>query len=175
MMRVEVPDLSDPNLPKVKLVSGVQWEDAQAAQRAIHNSQRFREPLPLATWNSMRTAAQINFSREVCGLVDSRFNLHFVRNDHPVAERNFHTNESDLRRAVERIVVANDRIIGIFHTHPGGDRRPSRGDIDGWPNRDLNWRYWIATRDDVYEWEYENQPEEDPRFRREYLGKFNDQ
>lgn len=147
-----------PELPDIKLVSGVQWQDAHEAQQAIHNSQRFRMPLPTSTWNSLRMAAIQNFDKEVCGFIDSRWNLHFVHNVSADPVRNFEMDQNEVRRIVEWLSVANEHIVGVFHTHPGGLSTPSANDIVGWPNRDLAWRYFIATSADVYEYEYRNQP-----------------
>lgn len=144
-----------PELPDIRLVSGVQW--AEDYQHENHRPSRFRDPLPIPTWNSLRMGAMQNVT-EVCGFIDSRYNLHYITNAHEQPLDNFLMDQVEVRKTIERIAVANDRIIGVFHTHPGGLRTPSVGDLAGWPNRDLGWRYFIATRDDVYEYEYRNQP-----------------
>lgn len=114
--------------------------------------------LPISTLHSLMLSAQMN-SKEVCGLITNRFDLIYLANIHPEPESNFRMDWNQFRREVERLIVANESILGVFHTHPSGSGRPSAGDIAGWPNRDLRWRYFIATASDVYEWTYVNQPE----------------
>lgn len=116
-----------------------------------------REPLPIGLWNSLRHIALYN-KNEVCGLIDSRYQYHCIENAHEKPESNFIMDLQQFKRAIEHITVANERVIGVFHTHPGGSPLPSDNDIAGWPNPELNWRYFIATEIDVYEYEYPNQP-----------------
>lgn len=117
-----------------------------------------KEPLPVSVANCLRLACSYK-ATEVCGLITNTYELVYVDNVHPEPELNFAMDPDDFRRQIERISVADERVIAVFHTHPGGLGRPSANDIAGWPNRDLGWRYFIATRDAVYEFEYQNQPE----------------
>lgn len=120
-------------------------------------SSRMRTPMPIPTWNSLRHIASYS-ENEVCGFIDSRWNPHFITNRHAQPGVNFYMDQHEVRKTIERIAVANDTVLGVFHTHPSGSTYPSQGDISGWPNRKLNWRYWIATAQDVYEYEWINQP-----------------
>lgn len=114
-------------------------------------------PMPIPVWNQLRLAAKAS-DREMCGFIDNRWNLHFVKNSHWEPERHFLMDINDYKKVIERIYVAGERIIGVFHTHPSGNPKPSSGDIAGWPDRDLGWRYFISTESNVHEYEYVNQP-----------------
>lgn len=147
-----------PHIPDVKLVSGAQWEDAYDPHVKPVTMGRIPLPMPTSTWNSLRMAAAQNFDREVCGFITSSWQLNFITNVHQDFKHNFRMHEQQYADAIKRIYASNEQVLGVFHTHPSNDPRPSYGDIQGWPNKDLHWRYWIATAVDVFEWEYVNQP-----------------
>lgn len=115
------------------------------------------DALPVSTVNSLKLAARKSFS-EVCGFITNRYDIVYVKNSHPEPDANFIMDAIDYKRAIEQIYVGEDKIIGVFHTHPGGSPHPSMNDIKGWPNEQLGWRYLIATPDEVYEYQYKNQP-----------------
>ena len=117
----------------------------------------YERELPLSTINTLQRAA-VNNRVEVCGFIDTSYRIHFITNQHEDPAHNFIMDQDEVRRTIERIVVANEKILGVFHTHPSGHGRPSANDIEGWPNKDLGWRYFIATSSDVYDWEAVNQP-----------------
>jgi proteasome lid subunit RPN8/RPN11 len=59
----------------------------------------------------------------------------------------------DIQEALNEVCKINgDSVLGVFHTHPNDVPWPTPGDISGWPNPDLEWRYWIATNHEVIEW-----------------------
>ena len=117
-----------------------------------------RVPLPIPTWNRLRMIATQNFDQEMCGLIDSRYDIHYITNIAINKSRDFMMHPQEYARTIQELFVADLRILGVFHTHPGGLINPSANDLKGWPNPKLNWRYFIATQHDVYEWEYRNQP-----------------
>ena len=40
-------------------------------------------------------------------------------------------------------------ILGVYHSHPSGQKHPSPIDLEYWPAR---YRYWIVTGQGIYEW-----------------------
>lgn len=148
--------------PDIRCVSSPQWVDAHEAGASPVISDTYSNlPLPMSTWNSLRMAAQagaLHGEEEVCGFITSRFELYWITNRHLDPRNNFVMDQGEVSRCIETLSAANESIIGVFHTHPSGAHRPSDGDILGWPNRDLGWRYFIATASDVWEYRYLNQP-----------------
>lgn len=95
-----------------------------------------------------------NNRNEVCGFIDQREHIHLVKNVHESPRYNFYMDKESFASVVQQVYeVDKSKIIGIFHTHPNNQSWPSPRDIAGWPNRDLNWRYFIATNDELVEWE----------------------
>lgn len=109
-------------------------------------------PLPYDLRYDLIRAAHTSPFAEVCGFITSRMKPFFVLNTADDPRNNFHMSLPNLRRAVELIAAAGDEILGVFHSHPGGSPYPSERDLAGWPNSDLNWRYFIVTPDNVYEY-----------------------
>ena len=92
--------------------------------------------------------------KELCGFIDSDWNIHEVTNVHEYPARNFYMHEDHARITIQNIYEVNeDRIIAVWHTHPNDVVWPSPRDIAGWPNPALGWRYLIVTSNDLYEWE----------------------
>ena len=143
------------NGPRIICVSHAAFDNGEGL-RPIRKHQK--APLPVFLWSELRSRARYT-AHELCGVIDTQWNAHFILNDLADQPGKFRMNEDGLKEAIDKIVNANAKILGIFHTHPSGVPTPSADDIAGWPNRDLGWRYWIATRDDVYEYEFVNQPE----------------
>lgn len=82
---------------------------------------------------------------EACGFVMPGWSLVFMPN---VADEpgNFRIDDN----ALLQFYTDFPPPLGLFHTHPGGRPEPSRTDIDYAPQ---GLRYWIATPEDVYEWD----------------------
>ena len=60
------------------------------------------------------------------------------------------------------------RIVGIWHTHPKGTTKPSKTDIDAIKCGAIhkNWFYFIATKDEVTQWNPYDYVEKDDSFGR---------
>ena len=111
-------------------------------------------PLPFGLVHALISACQANPDREMCGFVSNRsISPYFIENRHDTPESNFYMSIADIQKAAEIISADDDHIVGVFHSHPGGQTKPSENDVRGWPNKDLNWRYFIVTPTQVHEWE----------------------
>lgn len=92
-------------------------------------------------------------SDEVCGLITNQNDVLYVPNSHVEPRYNFYMENEDMREALHEIVqVQQSVVLGVFHTHHTNIPWPSPVDINGWPNPQLRWRYWIATQHEVIEW-----------------------
>lgn len=90
---------------------------------------------------------------EICGLISNQQGILYVPNSHKEPRFNFYMTLDDLRAALFEIQqIEEQKVIGVFHTHPTNVPWPSPEDISGWPNLALGWRYWIATNHEVVEW-----------------------
>ena len=116
------------------------------------------DAMPVSVIQGLKSAARSS-ENELCGFITNQFDLVYVKNSHKEPRSNFFMQVRDMKQAIERIYVSDNQIIAVFHTHPGGSPHPSGNDINGWPNEKLGWRYLIATADEVYEYQYKNQPE----------------
>ena len=92
------------------------------------------------TWLRRRAAQAVPF--EVCGFIMRDGSIIEIRN---VAENPYDTFTMDLRQIRRRVNLK--RIAAIWHTHPGGDIRPSKADLKA--IRLCEWGYLIATADEV--------------------------
>ncbi len=79
---------------------------------------------------------------EVCGFVMSDGSIIEIRN---VAKNPYDTFSMDLRQIRRRVNL--NRVAAIWHTHPGGDIRPSEADLEA--IRLCEWGYLIVTADEV--------------------------
>jgi proteasome lid subunit RPN8/RPN11 len=108
------------------------------------------DPMPEFVARKLVDEARIAFPREACGIVFQGFFLKGLKNVHPEPANNFAFSQQDLLGVFRENF---DEIIGVFHTHPRGQKTPSQADCEfAYPKL----RYWIATRDDVYEWTFDN-------------------
>lgn len=89
---------------------------------------------------------------EVCGLVSSTGEIFYLANDHTYPRTNFLVTNDVMKIVLANMIQDGHMPIGIFHTHPNSHPWPTPRDVVGWPNPDLGWRYWLATRTDVTEW-----------------------
>jgi proteasome lid subunit RPN8/RPN11 len=110
-------------------------------------------PLTLTTKNDLVSMCRRN-REEICGFLTLKQEIFLVKNSHAEPRYNFHMCVEDGQKIVDEIYnVHNSQIMGIFHTHPNNYPWPSPRDLVGWPSAILHWRYWIATRHEVIEWE----------------------
>jgi proteasome lid subunit RPN8/RPN11 len=91
-------------------------------------------------WLRLRAAQASPF--EVCGFIMRDGSIIEIRN---VAENPYDTFAMDLRQIRRRVDVT--KIAAIWHTHPGGDIRPSQADMTA--IRLCEWDYVIVTLDEV--------------------------
>lgn len=111
-----------------------------------------REPLDDETISHMVSGCRANRD-EVCGFITLNGDIVYVPNSHKEPHMNFYMAIEDIQEALNEICnVKYDTVFGVFHTHPNNVPWPTPIDINGWPNPDLEWRYWIATHHEVIEW-----------------------
>ena len=91
---------------------------------------------------------------ERCGLITiEEQEVIYVENIHHEPTHNFLMSQEDFDSALRAIYKEReDKVLGIFHTHPNNVPWPTPRDLAGWPNPALGWRYWIATGHEVIEW-----------------------
>lgn len=91
-------------------------------------------------WLRLRAARASPF--EVCGFIMHDGSIIEIRN---VAENPYDTFMMDLRQIGRNVDV--EKIAAIWHTHPGGDIRPSTADLKA--IRLCEWDYLIVTADEI--------------------------
>ena len=91
-------------------------------------------------WLRLRAAEASPF--EVCGFIMRDGSIIEIRN---VAENPYDTFTMDLRQIGRKVDVEN--IAAIWHTHPGGDIRPSKADLNA--IKLCKWDYVIVTTDEI--------------------------
>lgn len=91
---------------------------------------------------------------EQCGFIMEDWSIRPISNAIPYpANKSSFALDQDEQRAFVQDEENRSTIIGVYHTHPSGNPRPSIVDIKGWPNHNgVHSRYWIATANGVYEW-----------------------
>lgn len=110
--------------------------------------------LLLDTQMDLTDLCRKNSRQEVCGFLTDAQDIHLVKNSHQQPRYNYYMELESLQEVVQEIYqIKNQKIMGIFHTHPNNQPWPSPRDIAGWPNRALKWHYFIATNKEVIEWE----------------------
>lgn len=100
---------------------------------------------------ALRKEALAGGLREVCGFVMRGWNYIPIENVNPDPEREFTMHPDQMVHVMSRDF---NNILGVYHSHPRGHYRPSDTDIYGM--RYPEFRYWIVTHKDVYEWRIEN-------------------
>lgn len=120
------------------------------AQPAVYAVEEIRLPYDLRY--EMIRAAATSPHAEVCGFITSRMKMFLVENTADDRQNNFSMSLANQRRAIEIISASGEEIVGVFHSHPKGSPHPSNRDMLGWPNPDLNWRYWIVTPTGLFEY-----------------------
>lgn len=85
--------------------------------------------------NRMIEHALSSAPRECCGVLGGKgamvTSVHPVPNDHESPGNRFNANPDGLFAAVKKMRLANEDMIGIFHSHPGGPPEPSAIDRSG--------------------------------------------
>lgn len=103
-------------------------------------------------------------SKERCGFIFSDGEIYYITNVHAEPHANFFMDQGEILEAVEYLEECNNvskskkSILGVFHTHPNNTPWPSPRDIVGWPNPELEFRYWIVTNYEVIEWQLVQKP-----------------
>lgn len=105
------------------------------------------------TVNYLVELSEINPDREVCGLILANQTVHPILNVARYPQHAFEMDPVQQLEALEAFTVekVGDRIMGMYHSHPGGNPAPSHMDLAGWPPE--GWRYWIIAKGGVREWE----------------------
>ena len=119
---------------------------------AVERSHGHYQDLPFNLKHILIRAAATSPCAEICGFITNRMSPYFVLNSAEEPKLGFYMAPADYARAIELIASSGDEIIGVFHSHPSGDNWPSQNDMRGWPNPDLNWRYFIVTINGVFEY-----------------------
>lgn len=86
--------------------------------------------------------------REICGFVMKNWDIVPCDNVSPFARKMF---EIDPAFQLELVKTQRNNILGIYHSHPGQNPRPSITDVNGWPSFP-NARYWTVVNRGVFEW-----------------------
>lgn len=119
-------------------------------------ARRVQKPVRALAFNTqIELTSMVHRSKEeICGFLTEFEHIVLVKNVHEKPRYNFYMDFDSVEEAVKDIYdIKNTKIMGIFHTHPNNQPWPSPRDLVGWPNPALKWRYFIATRHEVIEWE----------------------
>jgi proteasome lid subunit RPN8/RPN11 len=83
---------------------------------------------------AMRDHAISSRPAECCGLLSGRdgliTGLHPLRNEADRPETRYFASPEDLFRAMRRIRVAGEKMLGIYHSHPRTPAYPSAADVE---------------------------------------------
>jgi|SRR6478735_2563377 len=96
---------------------------------------------------------------EVCGVITRTNDIVMIANVSPEPEKYFQMAQEDWF-ALSRSHSPND-ILGIFHTHPSQASFPSVLDVEALHEGSYllpHWKYWIVTKQGVFEWEFDYDP-----------------
>lgn len=66
---------------------------------------------------------------EVCGVIDSNYVLHFIKNVSSTPITSFIFDKREYFSAVKSILAKGNTILCVFHTHPSGCHSPSVQDV----------------------------------------------
>jgi [CysO sulfur-carrier protein]-S-L-cysteine hydrolase len=94
-------------------------------------------PLPAAIpriiWERLLDEARKNPATECCGLLGGRdgsiTSIYPAPNDHHSATA-YQIAPADLFRSMREIRAAGEEFVGIYHSHPAGENRPSARDLE---------------------------------------------
>jgi proteasome lid subunit RPN8/RPN11 len=117
-------------------------------------AERVREPnLPARLTAGLIEACSEFPQIEICGFIDNEFDFWLAPNVHEEPTHNFLMELDHTRNILNNIYnELHLEVMGIFHSHPNNRPWPSPRDVVGWPNPQLNWRYFLVLKDDVTEW-----------------------
>lgn len=107
--------------------------------------------MPFPTATNLVAEAELNPHAEVCGFITYDWTIVPIRNVALRPARAFEMDEDELLALMRR---TNGRLLGIYHTHPGGSPMPS--DTDETFCYANYYRYFIVTATGVYEWTFTN-------------------
>jgi proteasome lid subunit RPN8/RPN11 len=93
-------------------------------------------------------AAACSPHREICGFITHDWRIVPIRNV-AAGDRSFAMDEDELMKLM---VATEGRLLGIYHSHPGGDPYPS--DTDETFAYTRYYRYFIVTAQGFYEWDF---------------------
>jgi proteasome lid subunit RPN8/RPN11 len=111
-----------------------------------------KKPMPTECRKLLIAGAQVH-NNEVCGFITREWMIFPVHNVHLEPRHNYYFDIEDTNRVLAEIYGKYEtEIIGQYHSHPNDVPWPSPRDLVGWPNPELNWRYWIVTNLEVIEW-----------------------
>lgn len=99
-----------------------------------------------------------NEDRERCGLIIDNTVVEFENvSDESKSEFAFYSSDVDF--FLETHGLTNDSVVGVWHTHPTNEARPSELDLNGWPRVEGSVRYFIVAENIVTEWEIDDSGE----------------
>lgn len=110
------------------------------------------EPMDPDLARELVREAQAGAPNEICGFVMEGWNFLPITNTAATPTKNF---EMDPDELIHVLLHDADGVLGVYHSHPAGQKEPSSTDIAGW--RYPMFRYWIVTYQDVYEWRIEDE------------------
>jgi len=108
------------------------------------------EPMPDDLARTLVREAHSAAPDEMCGFVISGWNYIPVPNCASDPQRHF---EMDQTMLLEILTFSADKVLGIYHSHPRGNKAPSEYDCGMMRNYTVHgFRFWIVTYNNVYEW-----------------------
>lgn len=116
------------------------------------------EPMHDVLLQALLTEAHAAAPEEMCGfiIVDPHWTYIPVRNNHKNPTQHFSMEEEMM---LELLRANSHNVVGIYHSHPKGTKEPSDNDVE-LMKLYRNFRFWIVTYNNVYEWRLED---DDPR------------
>lgn len=87
--------------------------------------------IPEETLLTLRDLAK-NTKVEVCGVIDSNYTIHTVKNVSNTPVTSFIFDKREYFSAIKQIMAEQKTILCVFHTHPGGCHNPSKQDLEAY-------------------------------------------
>jgi proteasome lid subunit RPN8/RPN11 len=108
------------------------------------------EPMPDELARTLVREAHGAAPDEMCGFIMSGWNFLPIPNCHPEPSRYF---EMNTEMMLEVLQDNAHNVLGIYHSHPRGNKEPSGYDAGMMRNYSVHgFRFWIVTYNNVYEW-----------------------
>jgi len=108
--------------------------------------------------------------QEACGFILGSGRIVEIRNICPNPNRGFNMDPHDVLSKLG--IQWDSEIVGVWHTHPSGTTHPSKTDqnalFDGSIKKD--WAYFIATKDEVAQYNTETLVAQDDSFWTQYTA-----